>query len=89
MIFMFVPGFLSLIWVGVLKVYAMELHRNRKNVLGMSSTAPLLGSLAASGDGRVPWITYLKAPSLWYSILLLSNFKKGDLYSKRVDCNLC
>jgi len=63
------PGFLSLLWVGALKYYAMELQRHRKNVLGMSSTAPLLGSAAAAAaggtDGRVPWLTYLSAPSLW------------------------
>jgi hypothetical protein len=62
-------GLLALVWVGVLKVYAMELHRSRKSVLGMSATAPLLGSAAAAAaagsDTKVPWLTYLKAPSLW------------------------
>ena len=63
-------GFIALIWVAVLKYYAMALTHQRKNIVGMSSTQSLLGSGSAqNGDGRVPWLAYLKSRSLWACVI--------------------
>jgi hypothetical protein len=65
--FFFILGFIALIWVAVLKYYAMELTKKRKHVVGMGSSSALLGNSPSNGnnDGHVPWLTYLSSRSLW------------------------
>ncbi|XP_059089900.1 voltage-gated purine nucleotide uniporter SLC17A9-like isoform X2 [Tigriopus californicus] len=61
-------GLISLVWVSVLKYYAMELNRNRKQILGLSATSALLGNRVPS-KSNVPWLKYLRHPSLWACIV--------------------
>lgn len=55
-------GFISLTWVAVLKYYAMNLTKEKRTVVGMSSN---LLSQTNSASNQVPWLTYLKHKSLW------------------------
>lgn len=61
-------GFVAMIWVGVLRYYAMELTRQRKTIVGMSSSTHLSSGNpgGSSNDGdSVPWLAYLKSTALW------------------------
>ena len=59
-------GFVSLVWVSMMRYWAMETSKQRRHVVGMSATAPLLGGANnVSVEGEVPWLAYLKSKSLW------------------------
>jgi len=64
-------GFIALVWTAVLKYYAIETARQRKNVIAVSSGAPLLVGNASNlmsaqtGGSKMPWLTYLRSPALW------------------------
>ena len=53
------------------RYYAIETARQRKNVIAVSSGAPLLVGNASNlmsaqtGGSKMPWLTYLRSPALW------------------------
>ena len=53
------------------RYYAIEVARQRKNVIAVSSGAPLLvgsGSnlmTTPNGGTQMPWLIYLRSPALW------------------------
>ena len=55
----------------VFRYYAIETARQRKNVIAVSSGAPLLVGnatnlmTAQNGGCKMPWLTYLRSPALW------------------------
>ena len=55
-------GFVGLMWVGILKYYAMRLTSQKRSIVGMTSSANLLSH---SNSDQVPWLKYLKSPALW------------------------
>ena len=57
-----ISGFIALLWTATLKYYAMELTKQKRTVVGLSSTN-LFGN--SSPEGQVPWLTYLKSKALW------------------------
>jgi len=61
-------GLLSLLWAASMKYFAMELQKQKRQVLGMGASTSLLSSAGAmqnrAGD-KVPWLLYLKDKSLW------------------------
>ena len=60
----YVLGFIALVWVAVLKYYAMNLTGKKRTIVGMSSNGNLLSHNSSNMD-QVPWLTYLKSPALW------------------------
>ena len=55
-------GFFALIWVSVLKFYAMNLTSQKRKDLGNSSSE----NFVSNSNGQVPWSLYLKSSTLWY-----------------------
>ena len=55
--------------MALLKYYAMESSKQRRQVLGLSASASLLGKDVPVATGAVPWLTYLRHPSLWYDAM--------------------
>ena len=64
-------GFVALVWVAVLKYYAMNLTSQKTRIVGMARTKQLSSSdnFSISDNKHVPWLTYLMAPSLWACIV--------------------
>jgi len=60
-------GFIALVWVAVLKYYAMNITSKKRTIVGMSSNGNLLSHNSSNMD-QVPWLTYLKSPALWACI---------------------
>ena len=79
-------GFIALLWVAVLKYYAMRLTSQKEVIVGISSSLPRSNSVS---DNHVPWLTYLSSPALWY-IGYFSNGKssliKAFLYFSGLAC---
>jgi len=55
-------GFIALVWVAVLKYYAMNLTSKKRTIVGMSSNGNLLSHDSSNMD-QVPWLTYFKITS--------------------------
>ena len=61
----------SILYSSFLRYYAIETARQRKNVIAVSSGAPLLVGNASNlmsaqtGGSKMPWLTYLRSPALW------------------------
>ena len=60
--YIFFTGFFALIWVSVLKFYAMNLTSQKRKDLGNSSSE----NFVSNSNGQVPWSLYLKSSTLWY-----------------------
>lgn len=59
-------GFIALLWVALLKYYAMMLTSQKTTIVGMSTNTNLSNSNVTSGENNhVPWLTYLTSPALW------------------------
>jgi len=62
-------GFIALLWVALLKYYAMMLTSQKTTIVGMSTNTNLSNSNVTSGENNhVPWLTYLTSPALWACI---------------------
>ena len=61
-ILIYFTGFFALIWVSVLKFYAMNLTSQKRKGLGNSSSE----NFVSNSNGQVPWSLYLKSSTLWY-----------------------
>lgn len=59
-------GFIALLWVAVLKYYAMKLTSQKTTIVGMSTKTNL--SNYNVNHNHVPWLTYLTSPALWACI---------------------
>lgn len=60
----YIIGFFALIWVSVLKFYAMNLTSQKRKDLGNSSSE----NFVSNSNGQVPWSLYLKSSTLWACI---------------------
>ena len=67
----FLSRFLHIFVLFNFRYYAIETARQRKNVIAVSSGAPLLVGNASNlmsaqtGGSKMPWLTYLRSPALW------------------------
>ena len=59
-------GFFCLVWVLVLKRYAIDQGRKKHVVLGTAPNAALMGNKPVE---NVPWLSYLRHKSLWACVV--------------------